>query len=358
MNPERRLTVTRRAWTCFVSFFSLLALSAAAHAQYAAFVPPACSSDPFPDVPVSHPFCAWIQQLVADGVTSGCGGGNYCPSSSVTRGQMAVFLERAMRGTAAWDPYKGVFKRTVLVSPVIGDPVASGTALLNALAGITDASASNPYLLKIEPGVYDLGTAPLNLKQYVDVEGSGEGATRVLRAGSATINTGTVVASGLPAGAVELRFLTLENTGGNSWGIALLIDGSSLKLTNVTAIASGAVFHYAVRMINSSALAMTLVTVTASGGSISSGMFMLSSSAVMTDVMVTGSEKGVELATSSASIHGSRLKGTGAALVVSDSQSSAKVSATLLDGGLINGGAAACVGAFNAAYIALNATCG
>ena len=28
------------------------------------------------------------------GVTTGCGGGNYCPSQSVTRGQMAQFLNR------------------------------------------------------------------------------------------------------------------------------------------------------------------------------------------------------------------------------------------------------------------------
>jgi hypothetical protein len=48
------------------------------------------------------------------------------------------------------------YKRTVLVSPV-GTPQQNGTALRNALASITGASATNPYLLKIEPGIYDLG---------------------------------------------------------------------------------------------------------------------------------------------------------------------------------------------------------
>jgi hypothetical protein len=39
--------------------------------------------------------------------------------------------------------------RIVTVSPVPGDPVASGTALRNALAGIPSPSATNPWLLKI-----------------------------------------------------------------------------------------------------------------------------------------------------------------------------------------------------------------
>jgi hypothetical protein len=30
--------------------------------------------------------------LTVEGVTSGCGGGNYCPATIVSRDQMAVFL--------------------------------------------------------------------------------------------------------------------------------------------------------------------------------------------------------------------------------------------------------------------------
>jgi len=54
--------------------------------------PPACTSAPFNDVPASSPFCRWIAELVSRGVTSGCGGGNYCPLDDVTRAQMAVFI--------------------------------------------------------------------------------------------------------------------------------------------------------------------------------------------------------------------------------------------------------------------------
>jgi hypothetical protein len=55
--------------------------------------PPACTEPPrFPDVPVSSPFCRWVEELFRRGVTGGCGGGNFCPQAPVTREQMAVFL--------------------------------------------------------------------------------------------------------------------------------------------------------------------------------------------------------------------------------------------------------------------------
>ena len=57
-----------------------------------AYAPPACSSNPFSDVTCPSTFANWIGQLVAEGVTGGCGGGDYCPGNPVTRGQMAVFL--------------------------------------------------------------------------------------------------------------------------------------------------------------------------------------------------------------------------------------------------------------------------
>ena len=40
-----------------------------------AYVPPACTTPVFSDVPCNHPFAAWINDLVARGVTAGCGQG-------------------------------------------------------------------------------------------------------------------------------------------------------------------------------------------------------------------------------------------------------------------------------------------
>ncbi len=57
-----------------------------------AYLPPACVTPTFNDVPCASGFARWVDELALRGVTAGCGGGNYCPSDSVTRGQMAVFL--------------------------------------------------------------------------------------------------------------------------------------------------------------------------------------------------------------------------------------------------------------------------
>jgi hypothetical protein len=56
-----------------------------------AYVPPTCTGV-FSDVPCPSQFANWIERLSAEGITSGCGGGLYCPGNPNTRGQMAVFL--------------------------------------------------------------------------------------------------------------------------------------------------------------------------------------------------------------------------------------------------------------------------
>ena len=56
--------------------------------------PPAVAS--FNDVSVIDPGYKYIEALVASGITTGCGGGNYCPDSPLTRRQMAIFLSKAL----------------------------------------------------------------------------------------------------------------------------------------------------------------------------------------------------------------------------------------------------------------------
>jgi hypothetical protein len=46
----------------------------------------------FDDVEPDDFAAAWIKELAGEGITAGCGGGNYCPDQPVTRAQMAVFL--------------------------------------------------------------------------------------------------------------------------------------------------------------------------------------------------------------------------------------------------------------------------
>ena len=59
-------------------------------------VSPAPSTATFGDVPTNHPFFQFIEALRASGITGGCGNGNYCPDTPLTRGQMAVFLAKAL----------------------------------------------------------------------------------------------------------------------------------------------------------------------------------------------------------------------------------------------------------------------
>lgn len=57
------------------------------------YVPPAVgASTGFSDVPTTHWAAAWIKQLAAENISTGCGGGAFCPSGTVARDQMAVFL--------------------------------------------------------------------------------------------------------------------------------------------------------------------------------------------------------------------------------------------------------------------------
>ena len=97
----------------------------------------------------------------------------------------------------------------VIVSPRPRDtPQNNGAALLNKLAGIT-ADVNNPYLIKLSPGIYDIGTSSLQMNPYVDVEGAAE--DRTIITGHIDSNTSGVVQR---ADAAEIRFLTVKTTGG------------------------------------------------------------------------------------------------------------------------------------------------
>ena len=50
----------------------------------------------FSDVPSGDPLFDFVGALAASGITVGCGGGNFCPNQPLTRGQMAVFLAKAL----------------------------------------------------------------------------------------------------------------------------------------------------------------------------------------------------------------------------------------------------------------------
>jgi hypothetical protein len=56
------------------------------------FTPPTCIVATFVDVPCDSPLAPWVYELARRGITAGCDVDRYCPAAPVTREQMAVFL--------------------------------------------------------------------------------------------------------------------------------------------------------------------------------------------------------------------------------------------------------------------------
>jgi hypothetical protein len=106
----------------------------------AGFSPPDATGS-FADVPPGHPFLPWIEQLLVEAITGGCGTNplRFCPDQSVTRGQMAVFLLRATHGSGYQPPpASGIF-----ADVPVDDPFAPWIERLFA-EGITSGCGTSP----------------------------------------------------------------------------------------------------------------------------------------------------------------------------------------------------------------------
>jgi hypothetical protein len=104
------------------------------------YVPPDASGNVFLDVAATDFAASYIEQLFADGVTSGCGGSNYCPAHPVTRDQMAVFLLRAKYGSGYTPP-----PATGLFNDVDPDFWAASWIEQLAAEGITSGCGNGAY---------------------------------------------------------------------------------------------------------------------------------------------------------------------------------------------------------------------
>ena len=76
------------------------------HPDIGAYEYGSSSTSTFGDVPATHWAYSWINRLYNAGITTGCTTNPlmYCPEGSVTRAQMAIFLERGIRGAAYIPP--------------------------------------------------------------------------------------------------------------------------------------------------------------------------------------------------------------------------------------------------------------
>ncbi len=111
------------------------------------------------------------------------------------------------------------------------DPIA-------ALASITDSSPTNPYLVVIGPGVYELADR-LELKPNVNLVGSGQNATKLIRTNNVVNNTsnGTVILGSFNASVSEL---TVENTSPSGSNGGIVNTGAFFEIRNVTILMNGA----------------------------------------------------------------------------------------------------------------------
>ena len=85
----------------------------------ASYVPPPATGV-FADVSPADPFAPWIEELYRRGIAAGCATAplRYCPDSSVTRQQMAVFLLKTLLGSTYVPPAPiGIFNDVAVDSP-------------------------------------------------------------------------------------------------------------------------------------------------------------------------------------------------------------------------------------------------
>jgi ELWxxDGT repeat protein len=105
------------------------------------FIPSLPAEAGFNDVPLDHWAARWIEMLVEDGVTGGCGDGNFCPDRPVTRAELAVFLVRSRFGPL---PIPGPGP-TPVFGDVPADYWARGWIEFLAQLGITGGCGNGNY---------------------------------------------------------------------------------------------------------------------------------------------------------------------------------------------------------------------
>lgn len=249
------------------------------------------------------------------------GGTLHSAATTGTAGFMSAADKTKLNGTYA-------YVRTIIVGPatISSTAAANGTALIAALNGITGNAAATPFLLKIEPGVYDIGGTALTMKTYVDIEGSGENATFITATrGNAALASASAV---IGAANAEIRNLTITNTSSSTNGIGYYVtNATGARLRDVTINSSGAsTLSYGVFGTTNVGLTAVHVTVTATSAGSTSGatgfgcststtLNILDSTVTAKATAGTGTNTGVHATSSScnATIDSSTILGTGVA---------------------------------------------
>jgi len=73
---------------------------------------------------------------------------------------------------------RSLMSNTTVVS-ADDDALTNGTRLLTAVNSIQDASATNPYLLQLDAGIFDVGTSRIAMPDFVSITGAGREVTQI-----------------------------------------------------------------------------------------------------------------------------------------------------------------------------------
>ncbi len=161
-----------------------------------------------------------------------------------------------------------VYVRTLVVSPVPGDPIASGVGLLEAMDSVSP-TATDRWLMVIEPGIYDIGTNFLAMKPYMDIQGSGVEVTTIRGLGqdSHTFHRGQGVVIG--ADDAEIRFLTIRCVPdpARDLGACIVLANPEVspRLRNLRLVSEGYGTHWGMRNTGSEPQVVE-VSISLSGG--------------------------------------------------------------------------------------------
>lgn len=179
-------------------------------------------------------------------------------------------------------PINKKVEHVILVAKKGGD----FTDVKAAVDSIADASESNRYLVYVGPGVYTV-TAPIRLKAWVTLKGSGENVT--LFTGS--ISGDRFIDSAIVVGEdnATLTELAVENKGGGDKSIGIYNDNAAPTISNVKVTAFGGDNENVGIYNNSSSPTISNVKTTAFGGTYSSGVYNSASPASMNNVTAMAS---------------------------------------------------------------------
>jgi hypothetical protein len=217
-------------------------------------------------------------------VTANDGAGSFLDADTLDGQDSAAFAPTAHNHDS---DYERKYLHIVTVRSA-GTPLQNGTALMTAHGNITGNSAAEPYLLKLEPGIYDLGILQLEMKPYVDLMGSGETLTTIRRNGGAGAASSAVVRG---ANNSSLKHLTLENNGGGaaySFGFVNVTEVSNLY--HVTVRASGALENHGIDSYTGPAtFEHVTVHVAGTGSADSYGISLSTGSTTLSHCLITAS---------------------------------------------------------------------